>query len=235
MAAEGMHPILFMEELMKVVGLVGEHGYSIIPKHILYAWVVMLILIVVGWLATRRLSLIPKGAQNVLESAIGGIEDFVVVNMGEAGRKVFPVLGTLFIFILVCNLIGLIPGCDAPTANINTNAAMAVFVFLYYNYWGFRLHGLGYIKHFTGPFWWLAPLMLPIEVISHFARPLSLTLRLFGNIRGEEIVIALLFILAPIVSTIPIYLLFTLMKTMQAFIFFMLSMMYLKGAFEEAH
>ncbi|MFN2267367.1 MAG: F0F1 ATP synthase subunit A, partial [Desulfonatronovibrio sp.] len=84
-------------------------------------------------------------------------------------------------------------------------------------------------------YWWLAPIMFPIEIVSHIARPLSLTLRLFGNIRGEEIVIALMFLLAPLLGSLPIFLLFLLMKTMQAFIFFMLSMMYLKGAFEEAH
>jgi F-type H+-transporting ATPase subunit a len=129
----------------------------------------------------------------------------------------------------------LIPGGDAPTANINTTASMAVFVFVYYQYWGFKLHGLHYIKHFTGPMIWMAPLMFPIEVIGHFARMLSLSLRLFGNIRGEDIVLALLFILAPVVSTVPMYFLFMLADVIQAFVFFMLSMLYLKGAFEEAH
>ncbi|MFW6324919.1 MAG: F0F1 ATP synthase subunit A [Desulfovibrionales bacterium] len=237
MAAD-LHPIFFMEELAKLVGLTKvEHGHvvSLIPIHILYAWVVMALLIFLGWLATRKLTLVPKGGQNFFEVLIGGLEDFVVANMGEGGRKVFPVLATLFIFILVCNLFGLLPGMDAPTANVNTNAAMAVFIFLYYQYWGFKLHGVKYIKHFMGPVWWLAPLIMIIEVIGHFARMLSLTLRLFGNIKGEEIVLALLFLLAPIVSTVPITLLFLLMKTMQAFIFFMLSLMYLQGAFEEAH
>jgi len=215
-------------------GAIGVH----FPKeyiHIANSWAIILFLIFLGWLATRRLTLVPGKGQNVWEAIIGGMEDFVVQNMGEAGRKVFPVLFTLFVYILFCNLSGLIPGVDAPTANINTNIGMAIFVFLYYNYWGFKLHGLHYIKHFTGPFWWLAPLMLPIELISHLARPLSLTLRLFGNIRGEEIVIALMFFLAPILGSLPIFMLFVLMKTMQAFIFFMLSLMYLKGAFEEAH
>jgi F-type H+-transporting ATPase subunit a len=238
MAAD-LHPVFLVEELVKLVGLTKEieHGHvvSLIPIHVLYAWVAMLLLIVLGWLATRKISLVPKGAQNFFEVLIGGIEDFVVQNMGEAGRKVFPVLAALFLFILVGNLFGLVPGMDAPTANVNTNLAMAVFVFLYYQFWGFKLHGVHYIKHFMGPVWWLAPLMLIIEIIGHFARILSLTLRLFGNIKGEEIVLALLFILAPIVSTIPITLLFLLMKSMQAFIFFMLSLMYLKGAFEEAH
>jgi F-type H+-transporting ATPase subunit a len=136
---------------------------------------------------------------------------------------------------LFSNYEGLIPGLDAPTANINTTLSMAVFAFVYYQYWGFKLHGISYFKHFAGPVAWLAPLIFVIEVIGHFARMLSLSLRLFGNIKGEEIVLVLLFILAPIVSTVPIYFLFMMLKVVQAFVFFMLTMLYLKGAFEEAH
>ena len=230
-----LHPIFLVEELVKLVGLVGPHGHSLIPKQVLYSWVVMAVLIGCGWLATRKLSLVPKGDQNFFEFLIGSLEEFVVANMGEAGRKVFPVLCTLFMYILCCNVGGMIPGGDAPTANINTTASMAVFVFCYYQYWGFKLHGLSYIKHFMGPVWWMAPLIFPIEVIGHFARMLSLSLRLFGNIMGEDIVLALLFILAPVISTIPMYFLFLLADVIQAFVFFMLSMLYLKGAFEEAH
>ncbi|HKK32253.1 MAG TPA: F0F1 ATP synthase subunit A [Desulfomicrobiaceae bacterium] len=230
-----LHPIFLVEELVKLVGLVDAHGHSLIPRQVLYSWVVMAILIGCGWLATRRMSLVPKGAQNFFEFLIGSLEDFVVANMGEAGRKVFPVLCTLFVYIIICNFGGLIPGGDAPTANINTTASLAVFVFCYYQYWGFKLHGLGYVKHFMGPVWWMAPLVFPIEVIGHFARMLSLSLRLFGNIMGEDMVLALLFILAPIISTVPMYFLFMLAETIQAFVFFMLSMLYLKGAFEEAH
>lgn len=233
--AGSLHPVFLLEEAVKMVGLVDAHGHSLIPNNVLYSWAVIAILVFFGWRATRKISLVPKGAQNFFEFLIGSLEDFVVANMGEDGRKVFPVLATLFIYIFCSNIGGLIPGGDAPTANINTNASMAIFVFLYYNYWGIRLHGVKYIKHFMGPYWWLAPIMLPIELVSHLARPLSLTLRLFGNIMGEDIVLALLFILAPIVSTLPMYFLFLLADFIQAFVFFMLSMLYLKGAFEEAH
>ncbi|MFW6236109.1 MAG: F0F1 ATP synthase subunit A, partial [Desulfovibrionales bacterium] len=137
--AGDLHPIFFAEEIMKAIGLtktVNGYEVSLIPIHVLYAWVVMALLIFLGWLATRKISLVPSGVQNFFEVVIGGMEDFVVQNMGEGGRKVFPVLATLFIFILVCNLFGLIPGLDAPTANVNTNLAMAVFIFVYYQYWG---------------------------------------------------------------------------------------------------
>jgi F-type H+-transporting ATPase subunit a len=166
---------------------------------------------------------------------VGGMEDFIVSNMGEQGRTVFPLLMTLFIFILFSNFIGLVPGCMAPTANLNTNASMALCVFLFYNYIGIREHGAKYIKHFTGPVPWLIPIMLPIEMLSHLARPLSLTVRLFGNIFGEELVLILFFFLLPVVATLPIYFLYSLADTIQAFIFFMLSMIYLKMSFEEAH
>ncbi len=227
--------VVLLEKVMDVLGLVDEAGHSLIPNHVLYTWLVMLILIVLGWLGTRRLSLVPKGVQNFLEVLIGGIEDFVVENMGERGRVVFPLLMCLFMFILFANFIGLLPGCIAPTANLNTNAAMAISVFIFYNLIGIKQHGVKYIKHFTGPIPWLAPLMLPIEFLSHLARPLSLTVRLFGNIFGEELVLLLFFFLLPVIATLPIYFLYMMADTIQAFIFFMLSMIYLKMAYEEAH
>ncbi|MDD4951734.1 MAG: F0F1 ATP synthase subunit A [Desulfovibrionaceae bacterium] len=223
-----MHPLLYFDLINNALGV---H----IPIHVWYTWLAMSILFLCGVLVRSRLSLIPGGLQNFFEIVINGLEDFVVTNVGEQGRTVFPVLCTLFVFIVTMNYIGLIPGCDAPTANVNTNAAMAVFVFLYYNFLGIKRWGFGYIKHFMGPMAALAPLMLIIEFVSHLSRPLSLTLRLFGNIKGEEIVLMLLFFLAPVFSTIPMYFLFLLAKTIQAFIFFILPMIYLKGALEHAH
>ena len=228
-AAGGLpHPLLIIPELAHAVGL---H----VPDHVLFTWFIMLVIILMSLAATRKIAMVPSGLQNFFETIIGGLENFVVANIGEKGRKVFPILVVLFIYIWFMNISGLIPGFDAPTANINTNAAMAAFVFLYYNYWGFKEHGLGYVKHFMGPIAFLAPLMIILEIISHCARPLSLTLRLFGNIRGEEITLVILFTLAPVVSTIPMYFLFGLAKTIQAFIFFILTMIYLKGSLEHAH
>jgi len=214
-------------------------GKTVEFKHVFYTWCAMALLFAVGFLVRRRLTLVPGRLQNVCETVIDGLEQFTVATIGEEGRRVFPLLCATFLFILVQNLMGLTPGFDAPTANVNTNAAMALFVFFYYNYQGIKRWKFGYFHHFTGPIPMLAPLMLPLELISHVARPLSLTLRLFGNIRGEEIVLVVLFsyILTqfPIVSTIPVYFLFLLAKVLQAFIFYMLFMVYLKGAFEEAH
>jgi len=195
----------------------------------------MIILFTVGFLLRGKMQMVPKGLQNFMEVIIGGLEEFTVNTIGEKGRAIFPILCVLFLFILVQNLLGLVPFFDSPTANINTTAAMALFVFLYYNYVGLRRWGPGYIKHFMGPVKALAPLMLPIELVSHLARPLSLALRLFGNIRGEELVLLLFFTMAPIIATFPIYFLFFGVKCLQAFIFYMLAMIYLQGAMEHAH
>jgi len=232
------HPLLYAD-MLKSIGHWGasvEHALGVESiNHVLYMWIVMAIILTLGLLVRSRLQMVPGGLQNLFETIVGGLEDFVVSNVGQEGRQFMPLLVTIFIFILGMNWLGLIPGCDAPTANINTPAAMAIIVFLYYQYVGIKKWGAGYIKHFMGPVPALAPLMLILEPVSHLARPLSLTLRLFGNIRGEEIVLILMFMLAPLVGSLPMYFLFILAKTIQAFIFFMLTMLYLQGATEHAH
>lgn len=230
MAAGGglPHPVLLVPDALNAMGI---H----VPVHISLTWTVMLLLFVTAFIVSRNLKMVPGKLQNLFELIIGGLEDFVVTNVGEQGRTVFPVLCVLFLFILPLNWVGLVPGFDAPTANVNTNAAMAVFLFLYYNWIGIKKWKFGYIKHFMGPIAALSPLMMIIEFVSHLSRPLSLTLRLFGNIKGEEIVLILMFTLAPLLGTLPMYFLFVLAKFIQAFIFFMLGMIYLKGSLEHAH
>ena len=232
--AQGLpHPILF--STLADMDYVTIAGHQVEFKHVFYTWCAMFILFVCGLCVRFSIQKYPKGIQHFFEVLIEFLENFAISNMGEKARKVMPFLIPLFLFIVVQNVLGLIPGCDAPTANINTNAAMALGVFIYYNMLGIAIWGFGYIKHFLGPVPAIAPLMLPIEIISHLARPLSLTLRLFGNIKGEEIVLVLFFLLAPIIGTIPIYFLFLLAKVMQAFIFYMLAMLYITGAMEHAH
>ncbi|MFZ0052468.1 MAG: F0F1 ATP synthase subunit A, partial [Desulfobaccales bacterium] len=183
------HPILFLDLIFEKFGL---H----IPPQVSYAVLVALILLGLGWLASRRISLVPQGAQNVFELVVGGLEEFMVEVTGEEGRAFFPYIGTLFIFIMTCNLIGLIPGFVSPTSNVNTNLAMALCTFIYTHYLGVKYHGVKYIKHFLGPIPALAPLFCIIELVGHFARVLSLTLRLFGNIMGEDLVLTILLFLA---------------------------------------
>lgn len=233
MAEQLPEPVLLSELFhMDKVTIAGQ---TVEFRHVFYTWIAMLILFIVGLIVRRKLTLVPGRLQNFLEVLISSLENFTVINIGEEGRKFFPVLIGIFLLIAVENLLGLIPLCDAPTANINTNIGMAIFVFLYYNYEGIKKWGFHYIHHFMGPSIVLAPFMIILEFISHLARPLSLTLRLFGNIKGEEIVLLLFFLMAPLIGTIPVYFLFLLAKLLQAFIFYILTLIYLKGALEPAH
>ncbi|MBR4742226.1 MAG: F0F1 ATP synthase subunit A, partial [Desulfovibrio sp.] len=202
--------------------------------HVFFSWTAIAVLVVLALLVRSRLTeKTPGMLQNVFETVIDAIEKFVVSNMGsKEGTFYTPLLAGMFLYIFCMNFLGLVPGFDAPTANLNSTVCMALFVFVLYHIVGIIRWKFHYVSQFTGPSKFLIPLMFPLEIVSHLARPLSLSLRLFGNIRGEEIVMILFFIMAPILSTVPIYALFLLGKTMQAFVFFMLTMFYLKGAIE---
>jgi F-type H+-transporting ATPase subunit a len=174
--------------------------------------------------------------QNFLEMIYKFFQGMVDDVIGPEGRKFIPILATLGLFILFSNLLGLLPEMESPTANLNTTVGCAIFVFLYYHYQGIKKHGpLGYLKTFMGPVWWLYPLFLPIELISHFSRPLSLSLRLFGNIFGEDLVIIIIAGLLPIIAPLPVMALAIITSLLQAFIFVMLSTIYLAGAMAEEH
>jgi F-type H+-transporting ATPase subunit a len=223
------HPILFLDLIQ---GFFKTH----IPPHVTYAWLISALLLGLGLLASRRVSLVPKGAQNVFELIISSLEEFMVEVTGEEGRAFFPFICTLFLFILTCNLIGLIPGFFSPTANINTPLSMALCTFVFTHYLGVKYHGAKYIKHFLGPIPALAPLFFPIEVVGHCARVLSLTLRLFGNIMGEDLVLAiLLFLAGKFLAPLPMMFLAVFTSAVQAFIFTLLAMMYFAGSMEHAH
>ncbi len=223
------HPILFLDLFFEKFGLP-------IPPHVGYAVLVALILVGLGWLAGRRISLVPTGAQNVFELVVSGLEEFMVDVTGEEGRAFFPFIASVFLFILFCNLLGLIPGFYSPTANVNTPLALALCTFVYTHYLGVKYHGAKYIKHFLGPIPALAPLFFIIELVGHFARVLSLTLRLFGNIMGEDIVLTILLLLAgAFLAPLPMMFLAVFTSVVQAFVFTLLSMMYFAGAMEHAH
>ena len=211
-------------------------GKELHTSHIFYTWIGMAVLFILAWIVRKHISVVPGQLQNFWESIIQPLEDFTVENLGKNfGQKFFPLLGVLFIYILTLNLMGLLPLFDAPTANLNTNVGMALLVFFFYHAVGFRYHGIAYLKHFCGPVKALAPFMFPIEIINHCARPLSLTLRLFGNIKGEELVLLVVMMLAPIYGTLPLMFLFFFVKILQAFVFYLLSMIYIQGSLEEAH
>ncbi len=208
---------------------------SYLPDHVTYTWVVMALLALFGVAATRRMDIYPQKWQNVAEVMVDGLDNFIVSTMGPEGRKIFPLIATLGFFILTANLIGLFPGFTSPTSNLNTTVALALVVFFTTHIIGIRVHGFKYVKQFLGPVWWLTPLMLPIEIISHLARPLSLSVRLFGNMEGGHIVLGVLFFLVPFLVPLPIMILKLIIALIQTLVFVLLSMMYFAGAMEEAH
>lgn len=223
-----IHPFLILEWLEQQLHL---H----LGPHVTYTWLVMAILVVVAFLATRTISIVPSGMQNFMETVVTGVEGLIVETMGEEGKAYFPLIATIALFILVSNLIALIPGFYPPTANLNTNLALALIVFAMTHIIGFRKHGPAYLKHFMGPVLVLAPLIFIIEIIGHLARPISLTLRLFGNMYGHEIVLMIFLGLVPLFLPVPMMLMGVLIAFIQTFVFTLLTMIYIAGALEEAH
>jgi len=239
-----------------------------IPDHVTYTWLVMLILVGLAVVGSRRPELVPRGLQNFLEVVLEQFITLIDDVIGPDGRRYLPLIATLGLFVLVGNLVSLVPGFAGPTANLNTTAACALVVFVSYHWIGVRTQGVGaYLNHFSGPMPWslgmipIKLLMIPIETISHLARPLSLSLRLFGNMTGGHILLAIMFFLMGLdgllgwalsgsavgivlgglgslitaVFTIGfIYPLKILVSFLQAFIFVMLTMLYIAGAIEHA-
>lgn len=207
----------------------GEH---LIPMHLIMATFVLLFsFIFFGWLGSRISVETPGKIQHILEMVIEFLHNQLEEIVGHGGKRFLNIIGTIGIFILFSNLLGLIPGMGAPTSNINVPAGCAVIVFLYYNFQGIRQQGVGkYLAHFMGPVWWLSPLMIPIEVISHLARPFSLTVRLFANIFAEELLIVVFFGLVPLFLPLPFMAYAIFGGFLQAFIFVTLTMVYLAGA-----
>jgi F-type H+-transporting ATPase subunit a len=231
-------------------------GISAIPVHVTHAAIVFMILTLLIMVAYRRLAnpaldIVPEprlSVVNFFEAAYGTIEKLCEESLGHHGHRYIYLVGTLALWILFSNLLGVIPGFVPPTDNVNTNFACAAIVFLATHYYGFKTHGAKYLKHFVGPTPWLAPLMIPIELIGHLARPLSLTLRLFGNMFGDHmnlmvfvgmmIALAKAYVfVAPVAVLVPIVIicLGIFVSVVQAYVFVLLTMSYLSGSLAESH
>jgi len=223
----------YLNEIFKFFGLGGfGHEY----QHVTHMWLIMAILIVGALFLVQGVRMIPTKGQNILELIIDGLENFMVEQTGPEGRAFFPYIATLFLFILFSNLIGLVPGFFSPTANWNTTLALALCTFFVTHFIGFKFHGIKYFKQFVGPVWAMAPIMIPIELIGHLARVLSLSVRLMGNIFGKEMVLGVFFALAGLyLAPLPILFLGILVSLIQAVVFILLSMVYFSIAMAEAH
>lgn len=201
-----------------------------------YAAVAVLLLIVLARLATSRLALVPSGLQNVFETLLEGIMNFMTDVMGEKNaRRFFPMIATFSLFIFTCNLMGVFPGMVSATANLNITVGCALIVFFAVHIYGVKEHGFKYLKHFMGPVIALAPLMFVIEIIGHLARPVSHSLRLFGNIMGEDTLLIILFSMVPILVPLPIMAFMIFTSLVQTFVFVLLAILYVQGAVEHAH
>jgi F-type H+-transporting ATPase subunit a len=225
--------------LLEAAGFHPDHHHPI-PDYLVMVMLIVAFLTVASLLIRSRLSVEnPSRVQIVMEDAVTAIVALLEQWIGPKGRQFLPLIGTFGFFILLGNYMGLVPGLMAPTSNLNVTLGCALTTWVYYHIQGIKAQGIvSYLKHFAVPPGapvWMAPIMLIIEVISHFSRVLSLSLRLFGNIFGEEIVILILFMLIPFLLPLPMMFLGLITGGLQAFVFVLLSIIYLQGAVAVEH
>ncbi len=226
------------DPLARALGLNIPPGHHALSDHIIMILLVALGLIAFAAWVRGKLSVDnPPPIQHLLEVVVEGIRGLMREVIGSNSDRFFPLIGALAVYIFVGNVLGMIPGFISPTSNLNVTASCAICVFIYYNYVGIRKHGLlRYLRHFAGPVWWLAWLLFPVEIVSHMARPFSLSMRLFGNIFAEELIIGSLNRhIFPFLTSIPVMFLGLFASTIQAFIFVLLTMVYISGALEGGH
>lgn len=222
--------------ILGVFGITAEH-----PKHPWPNWLVMelltvaIIMITVAILRRRLSAENPGKLQHVFELLYEFVQETISQVGVHHGERFVYYIGTLFIFILSMNLIGMVPDLESPTNVVYVTVGLAIPTFLYYNAVGFKAHGIGYLKQFAGPVAWLAPLMIPIELISHFVRPLSLSVRLYGNMfAGEQVTgvfLRLTYLLIPIIFM----LLHVFVALVQTYVFMLLATIYIGGAVSDDH
>ena len=231
---------VFGRPIAAVLGLVGVEvpdPLHAVPDYLVMVFIVALTVPLLLRLVARRPALVPTRRQTVAETIVQMFEGLIVDAVGPKGRKYLPVIGTVGIFIFACNLIGLVPGFMSPTSKLNVTVGCALVVFFYYHAQGVKDQGLKYFKHFLGPIPALAPLMLPIELISHFSRPVSLSMRLFCNIFAEELLIVIMASIVPFFLPLPFMALSIFTALIQSYVFVLLTCIYIAGAVahEEEH
>ncbi len=218
-----------MEGVWTFLGVFVGHGTGMVVAHLILAAGLILLL---AKYASSTMRAVPTGTQNFMEAFIEGAISMGKDTIGEEkARQYLPLVLTVGLFVLISNLIGIVPGFESPTSNINVTLPLALVVFIYYNYEGIRVNGAKkYFAHFMGPVPVLAPLMFPIEIVSHISRIISLSFRLFGNIKGDDLFLWVLLMLVPFFAPLPAYLLLTFSALLQTFVFMILIYVYLAGA-----
>ena len=252
MAASAIeHPLLIVDAVnatlgpvvVKVGEAIGYHFHDThapIPNFMVMIGLITVVITGLGLFIRSRLSVDNPGRlQIILEDGVRAVVGLLEEWIGPSGARFLPLIATLGLFILMGNYMGLVPGLMAPTSSINVTLGCAITIWVYYHFQGIKAQGLGaYLLHFAvppGAPWFLFFIMLPIELISHTSRVMSLSLRLFGNIFGEELVIAILFGIIPFLVPLPMMMLGLITGGLQAFIFMLLSIIYLQGAVAVEH
>lgn len=202
----------------------------------LTAWLVIIAIALLAYMGGRRLSTRPSHLQSFWELVIEGVRDFCRDSIGPGGERYAPFIGAIFLYVFFNSMLGLIPGFIAPTSSLVITAAPALCVFVYVQYLGIKEQGMGYLKHFVGDFWWMAPVMIPVHLIGEIAKPVSLAIRLFGNVFGKDSLIAQLIVLGamamraiyvPVAIQLPMVIFAIFMGGVQAFVFGLLTASYI--------
>jgi F-type H+-transporting ATPase subunit a len=202
-------------------------GAFVLAEPVLITWGIMLAFVVGSWIMTRRLSLDPGPVQVVLEGLLNAADEAIRAVLPAHTTRLLPFIATLWLFIVVANLSGLIPGVHAPTSDLSTTLALAVLVFLSVHWFGIRAEGLkAYLRHYLVPM----PLMLPFHLMSELTRTLALAIRLFGNMMSLEMAALLVLLVAGFLVPIPLLMLHIVEALIQAYIFGMLALIYIAGA-----
>ncbi len=230
--------LLPIDKHAEIFGLSMQH--ELVP--IMMSMMIIVFLGIFSFVATRKLKKIPTGLQAFLEIVVEALDNFVKSILGKMSDKFLPFIGSLFLYILIMNLIGQIPGFHSPTTSYNTTLALTLLVFIATQYYGLKHNGpVKYVKHMFGEPKWMAPMQFPLHLLQEFlTRPLSLSVRLFGNLMGQHTVLAifigfspLLLGFIPIPIQFPFVLLDMLLASLQAFIFAFLASFYIAGAIGE--
>jgi len=196
---------------------------------VLTTWGIMLTLLAVCWLSTRRLRLEPAPWQAMLEGIVSTIEEAIAAVLPDHAARVLPLVATLWIFTVIANLAGVVPGLRSPTDDLSLTAGLAVLVFLSVHWYGIRIHGLRrYLHHYLQP----NPLLLPFHVVSEVSRTVALAVRLFGNIFSLEMAALLVLLVAGFLLPVPVLLLHIVEALVQAYIFGMLALIYIAGGIQ---
>lgn len=204
-------------------------GPVVIGLSLLTTWGIMSVIAAIAWASTRHLQLLPNSLQSVVESIVEAIDGAILSVAPDHGRQILPLIATLWLFLIVANLVGLIPGLHSPTRDLSITSALAVIVFFSVHWFGIKTQGLKkYLHHYLTP----SPILLPFHIISEFTRTLALAVRLFGNMMSLEMAAMLILLVAGFLAPIPILMLHIIEALVQAYIFGMLALIYLAGAIQ---